>query len=263
MTRQKWVASILIVYHVAALLVVSIPDPEKFPLQAANARSQPQALRSDLTLAIDAAARTVTVVRAAIYRSTGLLRQVALPYVAAGVGDQQWRMFSDPYLIYKYVRVDSHVGDRVYRYVVYPRGGDQRIRLLHPYRDKAISVAIERYVRAQIDSPSKTRELFRQDEAVAARRYFRPIARYFRNRLTESLSDGQHIVRTDVWYGVAEMPAPGDSPDAVVMANRLLAIEPYLAGPAAVPFVTQSRPPRLWTETEADVVWTLLYIDEP
>ena len=73
----------------------------------------------------------------------------------------------------------------------------------------------------------------------------------------------ERVARVELWYGAAPTPPRGQVTAADVVEARLKAIEPFHDGPALVASSAPAIRPRGATEQEADLVWTLLYVDEP
>jgi hypothetical protein len=266
MSRQEWVASILIVYHLTALGVAAVPDSQSVPLlEVVDASADP--VSRTLTPLFDESAQALASSRSTLYRLLGPVRPLVNPYLAAGVGDQSWNMFSNPYREDQYLRLDHHVTNgqattsRVLRELVLPAERENRVRLVYRVRDKFLGNTLVRFKvgLGTLEMAGERTPAQRQAELdQLLERLFHPIARYYRSQLTPHLPYGERVTRIEVWYGIAPIPPPGDTLPASAVADRLARLEPYHDGPAVVDMPSRPRPPGS-TEREADIQWTLLY----
>jgi hypothetical protein len=221
MTRLRWLASLLIAFHVAALVVAAVPAPAELGQRKANA-ARTAGAAGPLRSLFDRALAIVDTVQPAIFRALSPLRTLTRPYLAAGL-DQRWQMFSRPYTADLFVRADVYVSGtanttRVVRELVLPADPEGRVRLSYQPRDKAVLYALEHAVTTGADAAAHHAEL---------QPYFEPIVRFIGNRIGRQLAPGERVVRTELWYGERPIPAPGSAPagDAVAW-TRLYADRP-------------------------------------
>ena len=268
MSRIRWVASLLIAFHVVALTSATIPDPEEFQVF----RGQPHTSDRVAQVMRPIADQAIVTVFWLYQRLIGVvrpLRVVTRPYLTSGVGVQNWRMFSNPYTTDQYVRLDYYVStdgssssssQRLFREVVLPPDREEEIRILHTFQSKSILAQLEKYKVFMY----KSARLKSADPAAESRRLFSPITKFYRRRLAAQLAMGERVVRTEMWFGAATIPPRGEELPDDVEAHRLSLLEPYRSGPTVVPVVSRTLArPRLSTEGGGDIVWTLLFIDEP
>jgi hypothetical protein len=213
----------------------------------------PQARRAlSLILAYHVTAVSLSAIPDPYLESSGLsslIRFITYPYAIAGL-KQKWDMFASPptedhYLRLTY-RIVSPTATRQIQEIVLPSDPDDRLRLRHDFRDKAIINAIElSYSRTSRDDAS--------DDLGA-------VVQYYRNRARDQfLKPGERIVRTEAWYGSAPMPQPGARLPETELRERLGVLDAYYAGDGSS--LSQS-PPSDSREREADIVWTLIYAEE-
>jgi hypothetical protein len=160
---------------------------------------------------------------------------------------------------------------RVATELILPAHREDRVRLVKgvadSFRDKAVSTALDRFTS---HSTRIMQEAQRDDDLDPSRALARlarnpppdlvPVVRFFGDRFAGTqLGPGERIVRQEVWYGLAPLPA-----DADPGSERLEALRRYYAGPSlatAAPYPAAARYGA--TEREADIVWTLIYVHEP
>jgi hypothetical protein len=203
------------------------------------------------------------------------IRWITRPYIEAGL-HQNWNMFSNPLTADHYMRVGYEVaasdGRRrpwMVQELVFPADREDRVRLFHQFRDKAIqhvlekfSVATARDPRAMEDTPRPTGRTPVPLGSPELAREFEPLVRYFRNRYRDTyLEKGERIIRTEVWAGAAAIPPRGGSLPQDVIDRRDEALNRYYSGPAYAGSVAE--PPPLGRKvTEADILWELIFVDE-
>ena len=191
--------------------------------------------------------------------ATKPLRVLTDPYMSVGLR-QKWNMFSNPMTVDQYVRVDQYVESpatplsiRIFRELAFPAQREDRVRLVHAYRDKAVLNALEAFSIARS----------RRKDVEPAPADLRPLTKYFRNRFQHNFLNGEeHVVRTDVWFGQADIPPPGQRLTAEQRESRIAALATYWDGPAEAG--RSPLPPRLGASLREDgIVWRLEYIEEP
>jgi hypothetical protein len=249
MSRYRWGVSLLILYHLTAVAAALLPSPSDLP--ADRSGRQPTVL--------DSAASALRSIESPAYRWTAPLRAITYPYRDAGLR-QKWDMFSAPKTADQYVRVDYLITDAaarrsVVRELVLPSQRDDRIRLRHDFRDKAIINAIDDFMIRRKHEAAGAQSAGAADDLGA-------VAKYFAERLRATyLKDSETIQRTEVWYGLAPIPPPGLVVDADVREARDQALALYYAGPARSSASDVELPAIGATLREADIVWVLEHIE--
>ena len=263
MRRSYRIASGFIALHLVALTTASIPPPGKLLPVSDQPRSPTDPIARFLTPPVDRAALVISRLEPILYRMLAPVRAATKPYVTSGLGDQQWRMFSNPSTADKYARIDWHVtgpqGTRWLRQMVLPADPEQETRYRHEFRDKAIMAALERHANGVRESGVDPQRL---DETSEARRFLRPIVRHFGWKLAQTLGSDERVARTELWYGEAPIPPRGETVPTDVIADRLAGLIPYQHKPNEV---SGARPYRESgaVERDGDLSWLLLYIDQP
>lgn len=257
MTRPHWIASLLIALHLVAITVAAIPDPRELNPAEPLLYPHDDADGAPLTPVLDRSALWLSSMEPRLFRATQPLRIVTRPYVSMGLR-QQWNMFANPLPVDQYVRLDYYVStaarpDRIFQELVLPAQHEDRVRLVHQFRDKAILNALETFYKDLESTPS----------ADPLPRDFLPLIRYFRERFrARHLRIDEQVARTHLWYGAAIIPPRGQTVPADVRQKRLAVLTKYFDGTigvkASVPY-----PKRGSAQREADILWTLEYIDQP
>ena len=257
MSGRHLALSCLIVCYVVAIGANAIPPlDEELPLKSVNV-TDANLLTRGMAPELDQTAVWVRRTHSALLSLSGPLRTLTQRYVNLG-SPQRWDMFANPRTYDQYVRlnyyvVPPHAGrPHVVRELILPSDREDEVRLDYSYQDKAVRTSFERFFIARAE---------RQGDALASRDLI-PVVRYFGSRyLSRHADSGSVIVRTEVWYGGAAMPSPGQrTPDETLRA-RLEVLGDYYQGPSP-PIVTRSELPRtLAQEREADIVWQLQFVD--
>ena len=259
MPEQRWLLSALIVFHLVAISVAAIPPPgELNPIQLRHPPGD-DALAAALMAILDRGAGWLARIEPHVFDMTEPVRQLTRPYIRIGLR-QKWNMFSNPVTVEQYVRVDHYVVSsesperfRVFQELALPAQREDRVRLIHKFRDKAVLNALETFsvMRAtRAASDTLPRDLV-------------PLARYFRNRFqNEYLDTDERVVRTDVWFGQAPIPLPGHRLGKAETEAHLKILERYWQGPSESVF-PGTRPDPGAAQREGDLVWKLEYVDEP
>jgi hypothetical protein len=248
----RWGVSLLILYHLTAVGVGLLPVPADLPSIPSD---RPRTI-------VDLAAAALARVERTLYVWSAPARALTYPYREAGLR-QKWDMFAAPKAADQYVRLDHLVVDRVagrrriVSELVLPAQPDDQLRLRHDFRDKAIINALDAFLlrtarTGQRSGPARD----------AARNDLGPVVRYFSSRLRDRLRPGDEtIARTELWYGRAPIPPPGQALAAETRDARAQALRAYAsertssaaADPDARPIGTDQR--------DADIVWTLEYVE--
>ena len=255
MSRERWLVSTLIAIHLVAISASSLPDPRELDLLRASPGQPIDAMARTVAPPLNAAVAALTPLEAHAFALTAPTRALTRIYIQAGLR-QKWNMFANPVTTDQYVRVAHHVESsqdqgriRVFRELVLPGQREDRPRLVHMFRDKAILNSFETLAINRTEHP--------EAENYSA---LDPVAAYFRNRFTTAyLAPGETVQRTEVWFGAAPTPPVGDRlPDSQVQA-RWSRLQRYWDGPVDVPAPrTPTEPGAL--ESEADIVWRLEYV---
>jgi len=165
-------------------------------------------------------------------------------------------MFSNPVPADQYLRVDEYIAStgsnrpRVFQQLALPAQREDRVRLVHKFRDKAVLNALETFLVTRAKDP-----------AAGIPKDLEPVARYFREQFRQSyLHAGERVLRTDIWFGNAPIPPPGQRVGRSAADERHQALARYWDGPSeAFPADTAPEPDAL--QHEADIVWKLEYVD--
>jgi hypothetical protein len=134
-----------------------------------------------------------------------------------------------------------------------PAQREDQVRLVHKFRDKAVLNALETFSIARVHS----------EESQLASRDLQTLAKYFRNRFERDyLKADERVVRTDVWFGQAAIPPPGERLTQEQRESRLAVLATYWQG--ATELIASSIPPTPGAlQREDAIVWRLEYIDQP
>jgi len=272
MTTFRSIVSILLVYHLAALTVAAIPPPEDTN-RIGRLRTPEDPIARWLTPSLDRAATGLSRIEPSLFSLVQPLRWITTPYIEAGL-HQNWNMFSNPLTDDQYLRLDYHVvgSDQrrrpsMVRELVFPADREDRVRFFHQFRDKAVLHILEKFALARgkgmmpIDGEAQRRgSIDPAQQTAAVEREFAPLVRYFGDRLERTyLTNGERVVRTDVWAGAAPIPPRGQALSAARLDARLSVLNAYYAGPSAVALASVPRTVGQ-TEGEADIAWELIYI---
>src|SRR5688572_19094171 len=112
MSRSRWVISTLLAVHIAALMLASVPPPDRLPAVGPPRHPSEDVIAARLTPHVDAAAATLADVSAAIWRPVRSASRAATTYVEAVGQDERWLMFVRPSQSDEYLRVRYYVGTR-------------------------------------------------------------------------------------------------------------------------------------------------------
>jgi len=242
----------LLVYHIAAVVVGLLPPPGELPSTGAQ-RSRN---------ALDRTASSLAGIEPRLFEWSAPVRAVTYAYREAGLR-QKWDMFAAPKTADQYVRLEYHIFDAtsyretVARELILPAQSDDRIRLRHDFRDKAIINALDAFfLRNDTAGRSVDRE--------AARNDLRPVVRYFGNRFQRDRVRGPQILeRTELWYGSAPMPPVGQTLTKELRTARNIVAGKYDEGPVTNISADSHALSPGTEEREADIVWTLEQIARP
>jgi hypothetical protein len=255
-SSERWFLSTLIAIHLVAISASSLPDPRELDLVRPAAVVQPVgSIAHIVTPVLDAIVAELTPLEAQAYQVTAPIRALTRTYVQAGLR-QKWTMFANPVTADQYVRVAHYVRSsqeprrvRVFRELALPGQREDRVRLVHAFRDKAIlnpfeALAINRFEHPGVDRFSD----------------LDPIAAYFDNHFRAAyLTPDEAITRTEIWFGLAPLPATGDRLNGSQLDERWAVLQRYREGPVDAPVpVVPLQPGAL--QSESDIVWRLEHV---
>jgi hypothetical protein len=257
-SSERWLLSLLIVIHLVAISASSVPDPRDLNATRAAAPPATDSVARFATPAWDALFAVLAPLEAQVFRFTAPLRTLTRTYVQAGLR-QKWDMFANPVTTDLYVRVVHAVESsrepgriRMFAELVLPAQQEDRVRLVHKFRDKAVMNSLETFAADRRDHPEA------HDSSD-----LEPIATYFGKRFRAAyLAQDETVLRTEVWFGAALIPPIGQRVPNSQLHERWAVLQRYWDGPVeslspAVP----SRPGVL--QGESDIVWRLDYVDTP
>jgi hypothetical protein len=254
-SSDRWLLSILIAIHLFAISAASVPDPRELELVRSAAEVPPfDPIGRIGAPALNAVVAAMRPLEAQAYRFTAPIRALTGIYVQGGLR-QKWNMFANPVTGDQYVRVAYYVQTssepgrvRVFRELALPGQPEDRARLVHMFRDKAILNSLEALVVNRLEHPESER--FSDLD---------PIAASFRNRFQAVyLTPEEVITRTEIWFGMAQTPATGERLTDLQLQERWAVLQRYWDGPVdAAPPVTPLQLGAL--QGESDIVWRLEY----
>ena len=254
MSSDRWLLSTLIAIHLVAISAASVPDPRELNLVRPAAAGPPfDPIARIAAPALNAVVGALGPLEAQAYRFTAPLRALTGIYVQAGLR-QKWNMFSNPVTADQYVRVAYYVTSReagrvrVFRELALPGQPEDRARLVHMFRDKAILNSLEALVVSRLEHSEAER--FADLD---------PIAAFFSNRFRAAyLTPYEAITRTEIWFGKAQTPPTGERLTDSQLQERWAVLQRYRDGPVDVP--PPITPLQLGAlQGESDIVWRLEY----
>jgi hypothetical protein len=273
MPRRRLAVSLLIAWHLTALVVGSIPAPNQLADPAKPEARGVEPVSAWMTPRLDAVAVAIGGVHRVLWTVASPLRPLVSRYLSATGLEQQWAMFWNPSLTDQYVRVRYYVGsstgaaDRatakwLATELVSPAHREDRLRLLQSfhdsYRDKAMEIAMATFRRkrekALVAPETRSDQL---PDSLA------PVARYFARRFARThLSTNERLLRFEVWSGSAPNPPFGSAATTAQIAERQARLGGYYEGPVVRRLGSMSYPPYHAEEDEADIEWVLEYFEE-
>jgi hypothetical protein len=256
-SSDRWLLSMLIAVHLVAISAASVPDPRELDLvtsPAAVPRFDP--IGRIAAPALNAVVAALGPAEADAYRFTAPIRALTGIYVQAGLR-QKWNMFANPVTADQYMRLAYYVTSReagrvrVFRELVLPGQPEDRARLVHMFRDKAILNSLEALVVNRLEHS--------EGERVSD---LDPIAASFGNRFRAAyLTPYESITRTEIWFGMAQTPATGERLTDSQLQGRWAVLQRYWDGPVDVP--PPVTPLQLGAlQGESDIVWRLEYAQD-
>lgn len=125
------------------------------------------------------------------------------------------------------------------------------------FRDKAMTSALARF------HEERGRDLIRPDTTSAELPdHLAPVLRYFARRFERvALRPDERILRGEVWYGTAPMPAAGETVEPGRVEERHNALRQYFQGPVENHFGRPVYPVYHAGQREADIEWVLEYFE--
>jgi len=271
MPVSRWVVSLFVVWYLTALVLSALPQPAG--VQGPLAPSRPHNRLSGIVAPVlDSAAATLAPAFRILWTTTWPVRPLTADALQRVGLAQRWDMFADPSHQDDYLRVRYYVVAAQARAanpswtateLIFPSHREDRVRTLASFRtfhlDRTMMSALDRFHvdRSQPIPPDAPR-------AVEFETALRPSVRYFARRFQATrLSAGEQIVRIEVWHGAATDAGAISSPQTDgSRAARLDALRRYYSGPVEDTLLTAAYPPYLSVEREADLAWTLEYIEQ-
>jgi hypothetical protein len=257
-SSERWLLSTLIAIHLVAISAASLPDPRELDLVRPAAAVSPVDRIADIaTPALNATIAALTPLEAHAYRFTAPIRALTGIYIEAGLR-QKWNMFANPVTADQYVRVAHYVRSsrepgrvQVFRELALPGQPEERVRLVHMFRDKAILNSSEAFAVNRL-----------KDAGADRVSDLDPIAAYFSNRFRAAyLAPDETITQTEIWFGAAPMPANGERLTDSQLEERWAALQRYRDGPVDAPVPVAPLQPGA-VQGESDIVWRLEYVQK-
>jgi len=265
MTRRQWLLSVLIAWHLTAVILAALPEANAMP---GFVRAQPApGWRGAVTTGFDAAGAAWAPVPRAIGWLVHPLRPPFSAYIRFTGLQQTWAMFSNPPRFDQYMRVRYYVQPASGRrwmatQLVLPAHREDRVRLAQSYRDsyldKLFAVALAGFQanrKPELVMAGTRPEQLPDDLAPIARYYSRIFARHLG-------APGDRIVRTEVWFGAAPNTPPGQQRDEQVLNARRAVLLGYYEGVIEERVFVPPYPPYHAAQREADIEWLLEYFEE-
>jgi hypothetical protein len=266
MSPSRWALSGLLVLHLTAVALGAIPAPSMLRPVAPPRYPTDDFLAASLTPVMDRAAAHAYAASSALWRAFAPLPQLSRVYLRSmGLG-QQWTMFWDPpkqdeYIRLRYyvARADETQAGWTATELVFPEGRDDELRLVSAFwtkpRDKSVFAALDGFLRRR-----EAMGLDHETDPAGLPNNLQPVCRYFARRFqSRYLTDGERVIRTEVWFGGAPVPPRGVVEDPAILADRLDALNRYYAGPIENQISVGTDVPINTGEREADIVWFLEY----
>jgi len=269
MSAKRWGLSALFVWHIIAIALGSLASPGAIPPVGPPRHPTGDVFAATLTPPLDVFAARVSRIPAVFARAAGPLQSLAATYLRGTGVSQSWKMFANPPLVHQYLRVRYYVGSRTNELrpawtateLVLPAHREDEVRVVRGYwdafRDKAMTSALARF------HGERSNALLRADtKSAELPNHIAPIARYFARRFQrDSLTSDERVVRTEIWYGIAPMPIPGELSDARTVDKRRTVLGEYYRGPVENHLIAPSYPQYHIVEVEADIQWYLEYFE--
>jgi hypothetical protein len=270
MPRGSLLISALVVCHLLAILVSTIPEPTApiLPNPDIPRSERSNRLAQLIGPSADVLAQSVSAAHRAIWSSFGPAIDAARFYVSVVGVRQNWAMFGSPPRYDSYARARYYVASARKTGVSWtatelamPATQEDDIRVLESFPgsfwDKAFEVSMVEFWqhrrKYKIGPETSSQEL--PDD-------LRPALRYLVRRFAENhLVPGERVVRAEFWYGTADNPPPESTVPAGSPPARLEIMHRYYAGPVELRLPNPPIPPYHSVEREGDIVWVLEYFD--
>ena len=274
-SRRRTLISVFLVFHLFALALSAIPSSADLKAAVGVRESSDDRLSRPVRPTLDQLALVVRGATAALARLSPLTTPLVAGYVTRLGLNQTWNMFGNPPRGSEYVRFRYFWTRAAFRdgsvmlstELIFPVAATGEGRLLRSYwesqRDKAVSNAVTAYFIERTRrglSPGGTGSANGLDDALG--RTFLPMVGYFTDRFARGkLAPGDRLVRTEVWYGWGESRPRGGK--VAAPQSRADALEKYAIGisderVSSLRFGAVGR-----SEREADIQWTVLYVQTP
>lgn len=273
MSGHRRLVSVFLAGHLAAIGVSAIPSAGSLSADARVPGAPPNAVSAAVTPRLDRLARTSAAVLERLDTVVAPVRRATGPYLQRLGLYQTWRMFTSPPRYDSYVRMRYFVASPkggssvlpafVATELIYPAGREDRVKLLqyqNAYRNKALSNAMDRFHVQYAAQLVRPRGDFMPGEAG---RHLAPLARYYTRRFTSGhLSNGERVVRAELWHGVAENGVAGSAAEALRRASRQVRLQRFYDGPVEEPIQRQSMRPLMSEDHDGDVTWALEHVEQ-
>jgi hypothetical protein len=265
MSYSQRLISAFIVFHLIAITVGAIPDPESIPQEIPSNRATLTFLGTTLAPTFDALVAPELALNRVAWRATAWLRRPSRVYLRATRQWEVWNMFCRPtrHDIYMHIRYytktpGSHLL-RVHRELIFPAHPEGSTRVIKGYsdsfRDKAIELAFDTYfarVREEEKTVGYAKAVERSEQELFP--VIRPFARRY---VARNLEPGERLLRAELWRGVVPNAPPGEATSSDVLAERLDMLQRYDAV-TDLGLLPESELPELRSFIrDADVEWVL------
>ena len=272
MSPARWMTSLLLMCHVLALALASVPSPDLVTPVGPPRHPSAGLLVSTLTPLLDRTAAALVTVSGHIWSATRPLHRVATLYVNSSGLEGLWSMFAVPGETDQYIRIRYWVSAaangrngelRVATELVFPIHREDRSRLMRSYwnkfQDKSVAEALSRFYRAEQQSllQAGTQPTELPDDLA-------PVLRFFARRFERDRLDvNERILRAELWAGRSPNPKPGATRTAEELDAHLAVLRRYYDGPVERRTSVPLYPPHHASELEGDIEWVLEYFEGP
>jgi hypothetical protein len=273
MTIKRFALSLLFAWHVLAVGLGSLASPGAVVPVGPPRYPENDVIAAFVTPRLDALAAAVYPAASMFDRAPLLLQQAVGNYLSLTGVSQSWKMFSNPPMVHQYLRVRYYVGPAAgagqvterpswtATELVLPAHREDEVRLVRGYwdafRDKAMTSALGRF--HQSFDPKLIKP---ETKSAELPDHLAPILRYFARRFERTaLRSDETILRSEIWYGTAPMPAPGETAEPGRVEARHDALREYYQGPVEDHFGRPVYPVYHAGQREADILWVLEYFE--
>jgi hypothetical protein len=272
----RWILSVFLVWHLTALALAAIPAPADLRVAAGARESNDDVLSLGIRPLLDAGNERVQSASAWAWRFTIPLRRLTAPYIERlGLGET-WNMFGNPARGAEYLRLRYYAARDVAHedgpltaatelvFPIDPATEQVVLAFWHGHRDKAVSNAFGAYFIARAHRLAVGDNAFDQAEMLhqSAARNLRPVVQYFSAQYArQHLPPGARLLRTEAWYGWAPSRPRGE-PSVTPLSRQAAIARAYRGQREDLPRRPAFKPIDT-VEREADIQWTLVYVEVP